>query len=247
MSYSKAEQSYHTIMLVEDDQRLADLVVEYMQNHGFTMLHILRGDDAVKEIINKQPDLVILDLMLPGIDGFEVCRQVRSQYDRAIMMLTAKDEDVDQIVGLEIGADDYVTKPVEPRLLLARVKSLLRRSQNATVKADGGAKTLPVSIGGVLIDVSVRKVTIQHQEIVLTGSEFDLFLYLATHIGTILSRDDLYEAVSGIEYDGVDRAMDIRISRLRKLIDQHPEAKIKIKTIRGKGYLLVEAEEPYRA
>lgn len=236
------EPIYYTIILVEDDERLARLVAEFMQGHGFEIEHIARGDMAVAQILKKQPDLVILDVMLPGMDGFEICRQVRSQYQNPIMMLTAKDEDVDQIVGLEIGADDYVTKPVEPRVLLARIKSLLRRSKSNADVAAVPKFEQRLNIGGLDINAATRQVLFCEQEIRLTGSEFDLLWFLSNHAGQILSRDALYQQVSGIDYDGVDRAMDIRISRLRKLMDQHPNINVQIKTVRSKGYLLVTTD-----
>ena len=237
---NSTEHTYHNIMLVEDDQRLADLIVEYMQGQGFTVQHIAHGDAAVAAITQQQPDLVILDIMLPGIDGFEICRQVRKQFAQPIMMLTAKDEDVDQIVGLEIGADDYVTKPVDPRVLLARIKSLLRRS-NSNASTDKSA--LQIAIEGMQINLSSRQVFFQGDEIHLTGSEFDLLCFLLRNTGKVLSRDELYRAVSGIDYDGLDRAMDIRISRLRKLLDAYPEVNLQIKTVRGKGYVCISEAE----
>lgn len=233
------EPIYHRIILVEDDERLARLVAEFMQGHGFEIEHIARGDLAVAQILKQQPDLVILDIMLPGMDGFEICRQVRSQYQNPIMMLTAKDEDVDQIVGLEIGADDYVTKPVEPRVLLARIKSLLRRSKASVEMAAVSKTEQRLSVGGLDINAATRQALFCGQDIRLTGSEFDLLWFLSRHEGQILSRDVLYQQVSGIDYDGVDRAMDIRISRLRKLMEQHPNIDVQIKTVRSKGYLLV--------
>ncbi len=230
---------YHTILLVEDDVRLSALVVEYLQNNGLQIETEFRGDTAVDRIIALQPDLVILDLMLPGLDGFEVCKQVRPDYHGPILMLTAKDEDIDEIVGLEIGADDYVVKPATPRLLLARIRALLRRSETEPYQHKLSQKCNKLSFGKLIIHSGSRTVSLNHTDIEFTTTEFDLLWLLASQAGRILSRDDISQALSGIEYDGLDRSIDIRISRLRKLLDDdstHPKG---IKTVRGQGYLFV--------
>jgi len=232
----------HSILVVEDDVRLAKLISEYMQKHGFHVAVENRGNLAVEKILSLKPDLVILDLMLPGMSGLEICRQVRHQYDGAILMLTAQEEDVDQIVGLELGADDYVTKPVEPRVLLARMRTLLRRITpidiiNRNVNHDECESE--INSDWLIISLSNREVKIDDAEVKFTTSEFDLLWYLASNAGSIVSRDALYRTLSGIEYDGVDRSMDIRVSRLRKLLNDDSGQPARIKTIRGKGYLLV--------
>lgn len=238
-SETQALSPYHTILLVEDDVRLSALVVEYLQNNGLQIETEFRGDTAVDRIITLQPDLVILDLMLPGLDGFEVCKQVRPDYQGPILMLTAKDEDIDQVVGLEIGADDYVVKPAAPRLLLARIRALLRRSDPESHPQESTAKHDKLSFGRLTIHSDSRTVSLNQTEIEFTTTEFDLLWLLATQAGKILSRDDISQALSGIEYDGLDRSIDIRISRLRKLLHDdsaHPKG---IKTVRGQGYLFV--------
>jgi len=229
--------TYHIILLVEDDKRLSAVVAEYLQKQGLKVEVEFRGDTAVERILSLQPDLVILDLMLPGLDGLEVCKQVRSQYDKPILMLTARDEDFDQVVGLELGADDYVIKPVQPRVLLARIRSLLRRAQASLVATTKDNNTL--NFGSLCINHSARTVTLQQQEIALTTVEFDLFWFLASQAGIVLSRDTIFTALSGVEYDGLDRSVDIRISRLRKLLEQDPSKPQGIKTVRGQGYLFV--------
>jgi len=235
--------SNYSILIVEDDERLSKLICDYLQRHSFDCQQEYRGDTAVDAILENNPELVILDLMLPGIDGFEVCRRVRHQYSGAIMMLTAQEEDVDQIVGLEIGADDYVTKPVEPRVLLARVRSLLRRSASASTKVGVEADSNELTSNWLKICDSSREVKVEGESLNLTTSEFDLLWYLAKHAGKVISRDDLYKSLSGIEYDGIDRAMDIRISRLRKLINDDADQPSRIKTVRSKGYLFVLDQE----
>ncbi|MCK5725553.1 MAG: response regulator [Thiotrichaceae bacterium] len=242
ITHTTTEQSfcYHTILLIEDDKRLSAVIAEYLEKQGLQVEVEYRGDTAVQRILTLQPDLVILDLMLPGLDGLTVCQEVRSQYNKPILMLTAKDEDIDQIVGLELGADDYVIKPVQPRILLARIRSLLRRSQ--TTKVTTIASSTPQKqyhFGALKINDSERTVTLHQQAITLTTIEFDLLWFLATHAGEILSRDVIFSALSGIEYDGLDRSVDIRISRLRKLLEVEPSDPKGIKTVRGKGYLFV--------
>jgi DNA-binding response OmpR family regulator len=178
--------------------------------------------------------------MLPGLDGFEVCKQVRPHYNGSILMLTAKDEDIDQIVGLELGADDYVVKPVEPRLLLARIRALLRR---VTVKE----KSQPVTSipGGILsfnnltIDANARQVKYHNKPIDLTSTEFDLLWLLASHAGNTLSREHISKNVFNVDYNGLSRSVDNKISCLRKLLGDNPHKPEGIKTIRGKGYLFV--------
>ncbi len=228
---------YHTIFLVEDDKRLSDLIVEYLQKQNLQVIAEYRGDTAVQRILNESPDLVILDLMLPGLDGLEVCRQLRPHFNAPILMLTAKDEDFDQVVGLELGADDYVIKPVQPRVLLARIRSLLRRV--TPTKPSECNKQLPLSFGRLVIRPAAREVLIDNEVIELTAQEYDMLYLLAEHEGEVLSRDSLFLALTGVEYDGLDRSIDIRISRLRKLLEENLAKPTGIKTVRGQGYLFV--------
>ena len=233
---------YNTILLVEDDQRLSDLMREYLTKQGLLVEVEYRGDTAVQRILNLQPDLVVLDLMLPGLDGLEVCRQIRPAYEGPILMLTARDEDVDQIVGLELGADDYVIKPVQPRILLARIRTLLRRVQlPQAVTTSNASERISKSLDfdRLKIDPSAREVTLDNQIVELSTQEYELLYLLASNAGEVLSRDQIFEAMSGIEYDGLDRSVDIRISRLRKLLEINSDKPSGIKTVRGQGYLFV--------
>ncbi len=229
--------TYHTLLLVEDDKRLAAVVVEYLEKQGLKVEVEFRGDTAIERIITLKPDLVILDLMLPGLDGLEVCKQVRPYYDKPILMLTARDEDFDQVVGLELGADDYVIKPVQPRVLLARIRTLLRRIRPSPIVVETTENCL--NFGTLEINHTARTVILRQQEITLTTTEFDFLWFLACHAGTVLSRNIIFTALSGIEYDGLDRSVDIRISRLRKLLEKDPSKPQGIKTVRGQGYLFV--------
>ncbi len=223
------------ILLVEDDERLAGLTAEYLSRNDFEVSIEPRGDTAEARILKEQPDLVILDVMLPGKDGFEVCRGVRQQYRGVILMLTARDEDFDQILGLELGADDYIAKPAQPRVLLARIKALLRRLPSGSESKAGESETMV--FGQFQISQATRTAVLAEQPIDLTTAEFDLLWLLATHAGNVLSRDDLLQELRGIGFDGLDRSIDARISRLRKKLNDDPENPTRIKTVRGKGYL----------
>ena len=228
------------ILLVEDDDRLANLTAEYLRKNDFEVSIEGRGDTAEARILNDDPELVILDVMLPGKDGFEVCRAVRDRYKGVILMMTARDEDLDQILGLELGADDYIAKPVQPRLLLARIKALLRRSPGSANPADDSAdpdQLTQLAFGNFSISQATRSTYLGDETIDLTTAEFDLLWLLARHAGNILSRDDLLQELRGIGFDGLDRSIDARISRLRRKLGDDPENPTRIKTVRGKGYL----------
>lgn len=229
------------ILLVEDDERLANLTAEYLRKNDFEVSIEARGNTAQTRILDERPDLVILDVMLPGKDGFEVCRSVRPHYGGVILMLTARDEDFDQILGLELGADDYIAKPVQPRLLLARIKALLRRSpaNPSSAGSDTAEPSEPseLAFGRFRISQGTRSTHLDNDAIDLTTAEFDLLWLLARHAGNILSRDDLLQELRGIGFDGLDRSIDARISRLRRKLGDDPENPTRIKTVRGKGYL----------
>ncbi|SBT16193.1 Transcriptional regulatory protein RstA [Marinomonas gallaica] len=230
-----------SILIVEDDERLATLTQEYLQKNGFNVDVEPDGRNAIARIVDEQPSLVILDLMLPGADGFTVCRSVRNEYHGPILMLTARSDDVDQILGLEIGADDYVSKPAKPRVLLARVQSLLRRStQDIDLSAGSSDVEQTLEFGRLVIDNSRREAWREGEEIELTSAEFDLLWLLASNAGRILSREEIFSELRGIEYDGQDRSVDVRISRIRSKIGDDPIHPRRIKTIRSKGYLFVK-------
>jgi len=235
-SVHKMGQACH-VLLVEDDVRLSSLMRGYLQQQGITVSVEHRGDLAGQRILDICPDLVVLDLMLPGKDGFEVCKEVRPEYEGPILMLTAKGEDIDQVVGLEIGADDYVTKPIQPRVLLARIRALLRRLEN-----DNNTVTKTVTelqFGELKLNRSAREVHLHGVDINFTSNEFELLWFIASHAGEILSRDTILEKLRGIDYDGFDRSVDVRISRLRKKLGDDSSKPTRIKTVRGKGYLFV--------
>lgn len=224
------------ILIVEDDERLATLTQDYLRKNGLDVAIETDGTVAIDRIISEQPDLVVLDVMLPGSDGLTVCREVRPHYNQPILMLTARTDDMDQVLGLEMGADDYVAKPVQPRVLLARIRALLRRSDIAP--SDDTPHRL--EFGDLVIDNGGRSVTLNDELVDFTSAEYDLLWLLASNAGRILSREDIFERLRGIEYDGQDRSIDVRISRIRPKIGDDPENPKRIKTVRSKGYLFVK-------
>ncbi|MBU1438164.1 MAG: response regulator transcription factor [Gammaproteobacteria bacterium] len=222
------------ILLVEDDERLASLVQTFLQQHGFEVRLVNNGLAVEATCREFQPDLVVLDLMLPGLDGFAVCRAIRPWYKSPILMLTAKQSDIDQVLGLELGADDYVIKPVEPRVLLARIHALLRRSQpTSTVDAHS------LEFGKLQLSQAAREAYFGGTLVELTSYEFDLLWMLAKHAGQTVRREAIHKQIIGREYDGLDRTVDVRVSHLRRKLGDNADTPFRIKTVWGKGYLFV--------
>ena len=219
------------VLLVEDDLRLAELVRTYLHGNGFRVVVEHRGDRVLEHLQAEPPDLVVLDLGLPGRDGFAVCRDLRAHSDLPILIVTARDNDIDHVVGLEIGADDYVVKPVEPRVLVARIHALLRRSR-------AGAPVEPrvLKYGEMTINATARSVTIGANDVALSSNEFALLFHLACRAGEIQSRETLYVQLYKREYDGLDRTLDVRVSHLRKKLSE-AGAPDRIRTVWGRGYL----------
>jgi DNA-binding response OmpR family regulator len=228
--------NYATILLVEDDVSLAQWVAEYLTEQGYTTHICHRGDHVVSEVKTLNPDIVLLDIMLPGQDGISVCRELRSFYNAPIIMLTARDEEMDEVIGLEVGASDYIMKPVRPRALLARIKAALR--QNNEPNTSHANKSV-ITVGGLSINSESRNVKLNQQNINISSAEYLLLHYLASNAGQVVSRDAVFKATKGREYDGLDRSVDVLISALRKKFDDDPQNPEKIKTIWGRGYLLV--------
>ena len=227
------EESHNfRILLVEDDASLASMVADFLSPHGFDVAIEDRGDTAVDRIGRENPEAVVLDVNLPGLDGFSVCRAVRASFRGAIIMLTARGEEIDEVLGLEAGADDYMAKPVRPRALLARLRTHLRRVTPAEQASD------PVAVGTLVVDAARRSVEIDGVALDLTTAEFDLLHLLAKHAGKTLSRDDISQEIHGIRYDGVDRSIDLRISRLRRKLGDDSAKPHRIKSVRGVGYML---------
>lgn len=224
------------LLLIEDDVRLAQLVKDYLTQENFSITVEHRGDSALENFDPAAVDIVILDLMLPGMDGLKVCSGLRRIYHGPILILTAKSSDIDHVMGLELGADDFVHKPIEPPVLLARLRALLRRTQGLPVE-QVHADTL--NFGTLSINVRAHEVRLGGEVVDFTTQEFELLHFLARNAGKVLSRDDIFNNIRGIEYDGLDRTVDVRISRLRKKLQDNPSQPQRIKTVWGKGYLFV--------
>jgi two-component system OmpR family response regulator len=218
------------VMLVEDDARLAVLVTEYLAGYEFEVVQVARGDQALARFAAIAPDVVVLDLMLPGLDGMVVCRQLRAISEMPILILTAREDSYDEVSGLEQGADDFLNKPVQPRVLLARLRALMRRSTTRPL-GDG----LPLVFGALVITPSERSVSWRGELCELTNTEYKLLLVLAGSAGQVLSRDALLKKMRGIEFDGLDRSIDNSISKLRRRFDD--AGADRIKTVWGEGYL----------
>lgn len=230
----------NTILLVEDDEELAQWTKEYLSNKGFAVTVTSSGKEAVQLIINHPPDLVLLDGMLPDLDGLDVCRQVRPDYHNPIIMLTARDEEIDEVLGLEVGADDYITKPVRARALLARIRGHLRRSQAVNNQTAEPAPVSQIQLNQLIIDKQNLSVTLRGQVISITSAEFDVLWLLAQKAGEVVSRQELVNQLRGFDYDGFDRSIDLRVSRIRKKLGDDPNEPYLIKTIWGKGYLFAK-------
>jgi two-component system OmpR family response regulator/two-component system response regulator RstA len=222
-----------SVLLVEDDRELAEIVRDYLIENGFSVSIEMQGDLAVGRILQERPDLVVLDVNLPGMDGFTVCKSVRDQYQGAIVMLTARIEEIDEVLGLEFGADDYLTKPVRPRVLLARLRTHLRKSPAVNAELEDC-----ISVGGLSVYPSRRHVELRAVPVELTSAEFDLLHFLAQRAGKVVSRAELYESLDGETYDPQDRSIDLRISRLRRKLGDNQSNPTRIKSVRGTGYLL---------
>ncbi len=222
------------ILLVEDDRRLAQLVKEFLESNELQIFIEENGNRVLRQVQNINPSLIILDLTLPGKDGLSLCKELRPDYTGPILMLTARDSDVDQVLGLEYGADDYVIKPVDPRVLLARIRALLRRFYQQDIREQE-----IITFGQLSIQPSSRSLSLGGEDITLSSHEYDLILALAAQAGKILSREYLFNHIYNREYDGLDRTIDVRISQLRKKLNDNTESPTRIKTIWGKGYLFV--------
>jgi DNA-binding response OmpR family regulator len=229
---SRAAQS---VLVVEDESSIASFVALYLKNAGYTVRTAATGNEALAQFQASTPGLIVLDLMLPDIDGIEVCRRIRKTSDVPILMLTARDEDVDKIIGLEVGADDYLTKPFNPRELVARVKSILRRASPERRQIE----SKQLRHGDLLIDAGRREVRVGDEEIQLAPKEFDLLWELLDHRGLVLTRDQLLERVWGYTFAGDTRTVDVHVRQLRrKLGDASP-----IVTVWGVGYKVAPAKD----
>jgi two-component system alkaline phosphatase synthesis response regulator PhoP len=228
-----------TILVVEDEASIASFVSLYLKNAGYAVNAVPTGGDALAQVEAEQPALIVLDLMLPDIDGIEVCRRIRQRRDIPILMLTARDEDVDKIIGLEVGADDYMTKPFNPRELVARVKSILRRS----APAQRDRESAQIRHGELLVDSGRREVHVADDEIQLAPKEFDLLWELLDHRGLVLTRDQLLERVWGYTFAGDTRTVDVHVRQLRRKLGEASP----IVTVWGVGYKVAPARDSVNA
>ena len=230
------------LLMIEDDSRLAKMVGEYLGQSGFAVSHAADGHTGLARLQELGPDLVILDLMLPDIDGLEVCRRIRSLQDEAahvpVLMLTAKGDPMDRIIGLELGADDYLPKPFEPRELLARIRAILRRRSDGAQPA-----TKVIRFGSLEIDRDARTVTVGGLVSDLTSYQFDLLVALAERAGRVLSRDQIMEAVRGRELEAFDRSIDVHMGRIRAAIEVDAKNPRRILTVRGVGYVFAKQQD----
>lgn len=249
-SYFMNEPLKKSILIVEDDESLANWLADYLASQNFEVCVANRGDYALELIQVENPDLVLLDINLPIKDGFDICREARVFYSRPILMMTARDEELDEVLGLELGANDYITKPIRARALLARIKSLLRRSEitnEPLVDSDsqdfGALNFESLNFGSLKIDKHSRTTKIENKVINISSNEFNVLWILASQAGSIVSRESLIQELRGIEYDGFDRSTDILVSRLRKKLGTESSLQQRIKTIWGKGYLF--SPEPW--
>jgi DNA-binding response OmpR family regulator len=226
------------ILIVEDEQSLVETLEYNLAREGYRVETARDGEVAIESARNWKPDLLVLDIMLPRIDGFEVCRILRKETNTPILMLTARDEEIDRVVGLEMGADDYLTKPFSMREFLARVKALLRRVR--LDREDAAAITYPetttYTFGDLEVDVSRREINLRGNPLTLKPKEFDLLLYLAQHPGQVLSRELILEKVWGWSFSGGSRTVDVHIRWLREKIEPNPEKPARFVTVRGSGY-----------
>jgi len=224
-----------SVLLVDDDIELCQLVGSYLENNGYEVSALHDGQEASTLILDQNPDLVILDLMLPHVDGLTICKTIRHDYHGSIIMLTALDDDIDEVTGLEVGADDYLAKPVKPRVLLAHIRAQLRHLE----KMNRQLQSIKFGEQHYTLMTQSRTVLCDNIECELTSAEYEVLLILAQHSGEIVSRDKLHQLIFNFEFDGIDRSIDLRISRLRNKLALYSGEKNIIQTVRNKGYLLL--------
>ncbi|HEX6765499.1 MAG TPA: response regulator transcription factor [Polyangiaceae bacterium] len=227
------------VLLVEDDAKLARLTREYLEQQGLRVTRVADGLSAIREGLRDDVDIVVLDLMLPGADGFDVCREIRRASHVPIIAVTARVDVADRVLGLELGADDYLTKPFVARELLARIHAVTRRAQGKA-----GPPAREIRVGRLVVDVASMSATLDGQALALTSYEFALLRVFADHPGRVLSRERLLELAKGNADDAFDRSIDVRISRLRQKLGDDSRHPALLKTIRGSGYVLTTGEEP---
>ena len=231
-----------TVLIVDDDQKLRELLTDYLKEFGFKVSTLPDGREIASSIETENPDIVILDIMLPHKDGFEILREIRAKYTVPVIMLTARGEDTDRIVGLELGADDYLPKPFNPRELLARMRAVLRRSGAAEVGESDYRESRLIKAGGLALDKAKRVVRMENEEVALSSTEYEVLKILMEHSNRTLSRDQLMNMARGRNFMAFDRSIDVHISKLRAKIESDPRNPERIKTVWGTGYMFVDAK-----
>jgi len=226
------------VLVVEDDPRLAEMLSEYLSQAGFRISLATLGAAALRQLADGPYDAVVLDLMLPDMDGLDVCRQIRTRADTPVLMLTARGDAIDRIIGLELGADDYLPKPFEPRELLARLRAILRRRTPGKPAAER-----PLHFGRLDIDTGARAVLLDGVRCDLTSYQFDLLLVLAENAGRVLSRETLMDKVKGEHLEAFDRSIDVHMSRIRAAIEDDPKKPRRVITVRGAGYVFAKVQD----
>jgi DNA-binding response OmpR family regulator len=225
-----------TVLIVDDDRKLGRLLTDYLAGFGFKATAVDHPDDAMRSLRQQVPDMVILDVMLPGRDGFEVCRDIRRDWSVPIIMLTARGETTDRVLGLELGADDYLPKPFEPRELVARIQSVLRRGAGASAPPDR------LHHGPLVLDFHRREAVLRGKVVELTALEFEVLALFARSPGKVLDRDRLLDRTKGLEWEPSNRSIDVLVSRLREKLGDDPKRPTFLKTVRGTGYMYIGSE-----
>ncbi len=238
MNTQKDSTMTREILIIDDDLKLIDLLSEYLQENGFLVHSLLDGLTAVDTIRDKTLDLVILDIMLPEKDGLQVLREIRAEFDLPVIMLTARGDDTDRIVGLELGADDYLPKPFNPRELLARIRAILRRGGASAPEKEERL----IRSGNMTLNRAARTLALGSRDIELSTTEFNILEVLMRNPNTVLSRDQIMSMAQGKDFMAFDRSVDIHISKLRAKIEKKPAAPVRIKTVWGTGYMFVDLE-----
>ena len=228
------------VLLVDDDEKLCKLLREYLEDYGFQVLTLGDGSAVIKTIRAKPPDIVILDIMLPGKDGLDVLKEIRKEFSMPVIMLTAKGEDADRIVGLELGADDYLPKPFNPRELLARMKAVLRRLPERGQEEAVQGENILIEAGGLVLNKAKHTLLVEEKEVELSSTEYKLLEVLMERPNTVLSRDELMNLARGRDFMAFDRSIDVHISKLRAKLKDYPRFQNVIKTVWGTGYMFVD-------
>jgi DNA-binding response OmpR family regulator len=228
----EGESMRRTVLVVDDNEKIVEVLAAYLEASGYEVVTAHDGEAAIEAVRARRPDIALLDIMLPGIDGIELTRRFQRDYDLPVILVTAKTEEIDRLIGLEVGADDYVSKPFSPREVVARVKAVLRRVDRASESAAGGT----LVVGDLAIDTDRREVTVAGTKVDLTRTEFEILATMAAHPGRVYSRLQLLEAVSGDAFEGYERTIDAHVKNIRKKIGDDPKEPRYIRTVFGVGY-----------